>query len=158
MITTYLQMLNSSLLRKKDLLEQILNLTIKQNESFQDPEHTIEIMEQCVSQKEPLIAKLNELDAGFDTVYQRIKEYVVKGKKEYQQEIEQLQATILIVTEIGARIQSMEQNNKMKFDVFSKEKRQEIKQFKMSNKTVASYYKNMTGKTQGESYFIDKKK
>ena len=151
-------MLNSSLTRKKSLLEEILLLTEEQNHAFQDEKSTIEIMEQCVTKKEPLIGKLNEIDEGFDMVYSKIKEYVLTDPNQYKNEIEQLKKSILSVTELSVKIQSLEQSNKLKFEVYSKGKRQEIKQFKMSNKTVSSYYKNMTGKPQGDSYFIDKKK
>lgn len=158
MITTYLQMLNSSLTRKKDLLEEILVLTEEQNRAFQDENSTIEIMEQCVNKKEPLIGKLNEIDEGFDMVYSKIKEYVLFDPNQYRNEIGQLQKSILSVTELGVKIQCLEQSNKLKFEVYCKGKRKEIKQFKMSNKTVSNYYKSMTGKPQGEAYFIDKKK
>lgn len=158
MIATYLQMLNSSLKRKVTILEQILTITEEQNLSFANEKTTIEIMEQCVLKKEPLIHQLNEMDAGFDSVYSKIKEIVQQDKNIYKDEIEQLQQSIIKVTELSVKIQTLEQNNKIKFEVYSRNKKQEIKQFKVSNKTVSTYYKNMTGKTQGQSYFYDKKK
>ncbi len=158
MISTYLQMLNSSLKRKVAILEQILTFTEEQNLSFANEKTTIEIMEQCVLKKEPLIHQLNEMDAGFDSVYSKIKEIVQQDKNIYKDEIGQLQQSIVKVTELSIKIQTLEQNNKLKFEVYSRNKKQEIKQFKVSNKTVSSYYKNMTGKTQGQSYFYDKKK
>ncbi len=158
MITTYLQMLNSSLIRKKTLLEKILKLTEEQHHAFQEEKDTILILEECVLKKEPLIRQLNEIDEGFDMVYSKIKESVITDPKQYKNEISELQKSILSVTELGVKIQSLEQMNKLKFEVYSKERRQEIKQFKMSNRTVTNYYKSMTGNPQGDSYFIDKKK
>ena len=158
MITTYLQMLNSSLIRKKTLLEKILKLTEEQHHAFQEEKDTILILEECVLRKEPLIRQLNEIDEGFDMVYSKIKESVITDPKQYKNEISELQKSILSVTELGVKIQSLEQMNKLKFEVYSKERRQEIKQFKMSNRTVTNYYKSMTGNPQGDSYFIDKKK
>lgn len=158
MIATYLQMLNSSLIRKVEILEELLELTEEQNLAFTNENSTFEVIEQCVEKKEPLIRQINEMDNGFDSVYSKIKDAVYKNKELYRSELQQLQESIVKVTELSVKIQTLEQNNKLKFEVFSNNKRQEIKQFKVSNKTVSTYYKNMTGKPQGESYFYDKKK
>ena len=157
-INTYLQMLNESLQKKMSVLNQIYELTQQQDICFQDEKQVIEIMERCVSEKEPLLKQLTKLDQGFDLVYSKIKSFVLEDTKEHQAEILKLQNSISDITSLSVKIQSLEQGNKRKFELFLSNKKQEIKQFKVSNRTASNYYKNMTGKPQGESYFIDKKK
>ena len=115
-------------------------------------------MERCVNEKEPLLNQLAKLDEGFDLVYSKIKRFVLEDSKEYQTEVLRLQNSISDITSLSVKIQTLEQGNKRKFELFLASKKQEIKQFKVSNRTASNYYKNMTGKPQGEAYFIDKKK
>jgi predicted nuclease with TOPRIM domain len=157
-INTYLQMLNESLQKKMSVLKQIYELTKQQDLCFQDEKEVVEIMERCVNEKEPLLKQLTKLDEGFDIVYSKIKSFVLESTKEHQTEILKLQNSISDITSLSVKIQTLEQGNKRKFDLFLSNKKKEIKQFKVNNRTASNYYKSMTGKPQGESYFIDKKK
>jgi flagellar biosynthesis/type III secretory pathway chaperone len=157
-MNTYLQMLNESLQKKMLVLNQIYELTKQQDSCFQDENSVIDVMERCVKEKEPLLQQLTKLDEGFDLVYSKIKQFVLENKKEHQAELLKLQNSISDITSLSIKIQSLEQGNKRKFELFLASKKNEIKQFKVSNRTASNYYKNMTGKPQGESYFIDKKK
>jgi tRNA U55 pseudouridine synthase TruB len=157
-IGTYLRMLDESLQKKLAVLGQIYELTQQQELCFQGDNEVLEIMEQCVTHKEPLLKQLTMLDEGFDIVYSKIKDDVIKRKKEYQAEITMLQKSITDITSLSVKIQTLEQGNKLKFELYLSNQKKEIKQFKVSNRTASNYYKNMTGKPQGESYFIDKKK
>lgn len=158
LIGTYLQMLNESLHKKLSIMNQIYELTKQQDLCFQDENKVIEEMEQCVTEKEPLLLQLAKLDEGFDLVYDKIKSYVQGNTKEYSVEIKNLQQSILDITSLSVKIQTLEQGNKRKFELYLSSKKKEIKQFKVNNRTASNYYKSMTGNPQGESYFIDKKK
>jgi tRNA U55 pseudouridine synthase TruB len=157
-IGTYLRMLDESLKKKLAVLYQLYELTKQQDSCFQGENEVLEIMEQCVVHKEPLLKQLTMLDEGFDIVYSKIKDDVIKQAKEYQSEITDLQKSISDIASLGVKIQTLEQGNKLKFELYLSNKKKEIKQFKVSNQTASNYYKSMTGKPQGESYFIDKKK
>jgi tRNA U55 pseudouridine synthase TruB len=157
-IGTYLRMLNESLQKKLTVLTQIYELTKQQEFCFQGENEVLEIMEQCVVHKEPLLEQLTMLDEGFDIVYSKIKDDVSTQSKEYQAEITKLQKSISDITSLSVKIQTLEQGNKLKFELYLSNKKKEIKQFKVNNRTASNYYKSMTGKPQGESYFIDKKK
>lgn len=158
LIGTYLHMLNESLQKKLFIMNKIYELTKQQDLCFQDENEVVEVMEQCVAEKEPLLLQLAKLDEGFDLVYDKIKTYVQDNTKEYSLEIKNLQQSILDITSLSAKIQTLEQGNKRKFEFYLSSKKKEIKQFKVNNRTASNYYKSMTGNPQGESYFIDKKK
>lgn len=157
-IGTYLLMLNESLQKKKAIMQQILELTMQQNLCLHEEKEVVETMERCVIEKEPLIQQLSKLDEGFDLVYAKVKSYVLDNTKEYATELKKLQESILEVTSLSVKIQTLEQGIKLNFELYLSSKKKEIKQFKVNNRTASNYYKNMTGQPQGESYFIDKKK
>lgn len=155
---TYLQMLNESLQQKLVILNKIYELTKKQDQCFGDEDEVIPMMEYCVEAKEPLLEQLSKLDQGFDLVYSKIKGQVSENINKHKTEVEKLQTSISEITSLSVKIQALEQSNKIKFETYLNCKKTEIKQFKVNNKTASNYYKSMTGKHQGESYFIDKKK
>lgn len=155
---TYLTILISSLTRKKEVLEKILVLTKQQEVILTQRTPSMDQLNECMKNKEPLIQEIISLDQGFDSVYQRTKEELKNNKDKYKSEIGKLQELISKVTDLGIKIQTVEGSNKRRIEMFFSSKKQEIKQFQQSNQTVTNYYKNMTGHSQGESYFIDKKK
>ena len=101
---------------------------------------------------------MNQLDVGFDSVYNRIKDELISNKYKYQPEIQKMQTLITELTELSVKLQVMEERNKVKMQNCMIAQRQKIKQSKVSSQSAASYYKNMANQHQGQSYFLDKKK
>lgn len=155
---TYIEVLIHSLQKKVQVLDDVIALT-KEQEILLEKSESMDMDEfnQTIDKKGHLIDQINELNDGFEKLYDRIKEEL-KNKKEYSMEIMQLQDLIKIVTEKSVKIQVVEKQNYVKFQYYLKTKSTEIKEFKQSTKTVSSYYKNMASQHQGQSYFIDKKK
>ena len=52
----------------------------------------------------------------------------------------------------------LEKSNKAKLETLMVNQRKKIKNLRLGNETVASYYKNMSNQSEGRSYFYDKKK
>ena len=156
---TYIEILIYSLQTKVQVLDDIIGLT-KQQEVLltQSSSMDIDKFNRITEEKGPLIDQVNELNDGFETLYNRIKEEFVSHKMEYAAEISKLQELIKTVTEKSVEIQVTEKRNFVKLQVYLEAKKSEIKEFKKSSKTVSSYYKNMTNQHQGQSYFLDKKK
>ena len=99
-----------------------------------------------------------EIDKGFDSVFNKIGSTIKANPQEYRQQILELQNLIRTITDIGVEIEGLENKNKEKFSKFILAKREEIKDFKKSNNTAASYYKNMSNQHQEwKSYFVDRK-
>ncbi len=70
-----------------------------------------------------------------------------------------MQNFISIITSLGVEIENLEHKNKEKFKNFIVSKRNGIKDFKVSNKTAVSYYKNMSNQhREWQSYFVDSRK
>lgn len=154
---TYLSLLEDSLKKKNRLLDQLLKLTQEQEKLIKEEDIEDDKFDKTIEEKEPIIEKVTELNIGFEQVYDRIKEGLVSNKDKYHEEIQSLQRLIQELTDKGVRLQALEKRNKVNIELYLKDKRNDIKNFKLSNKTVSNYYKNMANQSQEESYFFDKK-
>lgn len=155
---TYLKILNESLIEKINILNRIYEFTEQQNLCFQNEKEVFEVFEQCMDAKESLLKEMKMLDAGFDSVYESLKEYIKINASLHRIEITKLQRNIRDVTTLSIKIQNLEQSTKQKFQLYLSIRKNEIRQFNISNRSVSNYYKQMTGSLQGESFFIDKQK
>lgn len=155
---TYLAIMIDSIRKKEDILEQLLSCTKEQNKILSANTVDIDAFNKMVEEKEILLRKIQKLDDGFEQLYLKVQEELKLHKALYQEEIKTLQLLITAISEKGIQIETLEQANRMKFELYLSQKRNEIKQFKVGNKTVSNYYKNMSGKAMETSYFLDKKK
>lgn len=161
-IRVYVNILSDSLRKKLDVLQELFSLIKKQNEilSEKDTEKVdIDGFDHAFEEKEKLIKKMQELDNGFDSVYKKVGSFLAENKQEYKQDILQMQNLIRSITDTGIKLESLEQQNKTKFNTFIRNKRHEISSFKQSNRVATSYYQNMSNQhREWQSHFLDKKK
>lgn len=155
--TTYIKILKDILIKKQNLLDKILDTTVLQEECLAN-EFNLEQFDTLIQTKEDYILQINSVDDGFEKVFERIGEVITKKKHEYQKEILELQSLIKKITETSAMIQTKEKNVKTKVESYMSGKKKEIKNYKVSSRTVGSYYKNMSEQYNNESFFLDKKK
>lgn len=155
---TYLKILNESLIKKINILNHIYEITEQQNSSFHNEKEVIEVFERCMDAKDSLLKEMKMLDDGFDRIYESLKDYLKNNASVHRTEVMNLQNNIREITGLSIKIQNLEQSTKQKFQVFLNSRKNEIRQFKLNNRSVSNYYKQMTGSLQGESFFIDKQK
>lgn len=158
-INTYISVLHGSLRKKLDLIKKLLELTKEQNKILNQETIDIDNFDRLVNKKEVKINEMLEIDRGFQTVFNKISSVIKESPQQYRQQILEMQNFIRAITDIGVEIENLEQKNKEKFNKFLASKRSDIKNFKVSNKTAVSYYKNMSNQhREWQSYFIDSKK
>lgn len=155
---TYINILISSLEQKIQLLNQIIEITTVQSNILNNPSKEPEEMEKTFAQKEQIIAQIDSLDSGFQSIFSRVKEEIGQNKDQYKEEILLMQDKIAKLTDISVEIQALEERNKSKMQVYFSTQQTKIKEYRTTNKTAASYYKNMANQHHGESVFFDKKK
>lgn len=157
--STYIKVLLDSMKKKERIMQYLLGETKEQKQILLVEPFDIDNFEKSIERKELLIEQLNQLDDGFETTYQRVKEELSKGRKKYQIEIIELKELISSVTDISVKIQALEQRNKKSMEQCLIKQKQEIKQIKMSSQTALKYYNNMSNQYQNNhSYFLDNKK
>ena len=155
--TTYVHILIDTLTKKNSLLDKLIQITTMQEEYITLTPPDIDNFETSLNEKETLIEKINELDEGFEKIYEHVKEEITSNKINHKEDILELQSLIKQVTEKSAKLQALEIRNKKSLEIFFSNKKKEIKDFKQSSKTASNYYKNMMNQQSGESYFLDKK-
>lgn len=77
---TYIDIMIQSLEKKEQVLDRIIELDIKQKNQLEDPQLTPDDFDEVVEAKSRLIDQLNNLDSGFEKLFERI-----KGRTEWSQ-------------------------------------------------------------------------
>lgn len=156
---TYTLILTDSLKKKEGVLEKLLMLTEDQRMLLSgSDELNMDEFEEIIIKKDTKLKELETLDQGFELIYEKVKDSFPLHKSELSKEINSLQSVITKITDQGVKLEAVEQENKRKLELYLLQKRSQIKNFKMSNKTVSNYYKSMSGYTEDSSYFMDKRK
>ena len=134
----YVDIMLQSLKKKVTVLNQIIELNRRQK-ILLPPES----LEQNLSDKDQMIRKLNELDEGFEELYNRVKDELQAQRAQYVSQISQMQDLIKEITEKSAMIQTQELRNKEKAMQKFSGIREQVKGVRNSQKVVKQYYQNM---------------
>lgn len=154
----YVDIMIDSLVKKEELLKQIVDYNEAQQTIVTAPEFKEEAFEKNVADKGEVVEKILQLDEGFNSVFNRIKEELQNNKKKYAKDIERLKTLVASVTELGVRIQAQELRNKQLVEKRFAQMRKELSQAKRTTSTANVYYKNVNNLNQYESHFLDQKK
>lgn len=153
----YLQIMIDSLIKKKDILQKVVNYNIEQEQIIKEAEFDGEAFQKNMECKSECIDELNRLDEGFQMVYDRVKEDVQMYKQNYKQDIEKLQSLIREVSSLSASIQAQESRNRIQVERRFRQLKSDTKTAKRSMSMANQYYKNMS-RVSAEPQFMDKKK
>lgn len=156
-VHTQMDMLEKCLECKKNLLMQLLEQTREQEAVLNTEPFSEQAFEAIMASKAEMLDLLQKYDQGFETTFGKIKATVIADKEAYRAQVERMQRLISEVTDIGVKIQALEQQNKRKLELYLSSKKGQIKNFNVNNRTVANYYKTMSAASRGEAYFMDKK-
>lgn len=155
---TYVNMMLDSLKKKDSILDKIIELNNVQTELAKQPELDMDAFSATVEQKQELIDKMQEMDDGFQSLYDRVKEELQVNRARYAEEIRQMQAYIKQLSEKSVQIQTQEEKNRLTLQGHFARMKQEIRTAKKSVQVAADYYKNMSKLNVVDSQFMDKKK
>ena len=156
--TIYIHILLDTLYKKDKLLVAITELTREQEKLLAKGEFSLEDFESFMAEKEKLIQELNQLEDGFELLYQRL-EKISPEDSELKESILDAQQLIRNITDKSVALQAMEARNKEKLLLFLAGKRREIRSFHDGIRVAEKYQSNMGNQhREGQSYFMDKKK
>ena len=91
---TYIDIMIQSLEKKEQVLDRIIELDIKQKNQLEDPQLTPDDFDEVVEAKSRLIDQLNNLDSGFEKLFERTKEELNGHKEDYKEQIRTMQEHI----------------------------------------------------------------
>lgn len=153
----YLQIMTSSLEKKKKILQDIVDYNVEQERIVASGEFDGDKFQKNMENKAECIDMLNVLDEGFQSVYDRVKADVEMYKQNYKADIQRLQQLIKEVSALSATIQAQESRNKLQIERKFRELKQETKTAKRSVSMANKYYQNMS-RVSSEPQFMDSKK
>ena len=153
----YLQIMTSSLEKKKKILQDIVDYNVEQERIVTSGEFDGDKFQKNMENIAECIDMLNALDEGFQSVYDRVKADVEMYKQNYKADIQRLQQLIKEVSALSATIQAQESRNKLQIERKFRELKQETKTAKRSVSMANKYYQNMS-RVSSEPQFMDHKK
>lgn len=154
----YIEILRDSLLKKIELLDELIKVNEEQKNIITGSEFMYENFDMIIDKKNILIKELNSLDDGFASVYNRVKELLEEEKDEHKEDIARLKELITQVTDRMVTLGVSEKNNKELLDKRTNELKREVKTARTSNKVAVDYYQSMNKLNVIEPQFMDKKK
>ena len=155
----YVKMLEESLDKKVELLRQLQGLNQEQKEILEDSESSPDELDDNIEKKSSIIDRLDKMDDGFQSIYDKIKDEISNNKEEYVTEIKHMQELISLIMDLSSDVQAKELQNKELAKAKFSYVRSQIRETRHGQKAVASYYASMMNNTGYEdSQFWDQKK
>lgn len=153
----YLRILEESLHKKLQVLEQIENYNEKQRQIFESDQVDLDQFDASIEEKGELIAQVSKLDEGFETLYANLAEELKGNREKYAGQIRVLQQLVREVTDKSVSVQAQEARNKALIEEYFAKEREGIRKGRKSSKAAYDYYRNMSRPTYMTSQFMDSK-
>ena len=153
----YIDIMLQSLEKKEVVLDRIIEANVRQEAVLKNPEGDPEEFDETVETKGVLIEQLEQLDSGFQKLFDHMKEELDGQRESYAKQIEQMQIHIRSITDKSVQIQAQEARNKdLMTQKFARIKEM-AKQTRASSNMVNQYYKNMSKLNVVDPQFLDDK-
>ncbi len=158
MSENYLKVLIESQNKKLRLLEEAEQLDKEILDLIREEEADMDAIDANMTAKGALIEKLDELDDGFESIYEKIRTDLQEHKDLYKNEIRILQNQISQITEKTVKIRALEERSRREIEAFFENRKKKIRAEKSSVKIANAYAVNMRRINKVDSFFVDKKK
>ncbi len=153
----YINVMLDTTKKKLSLLIELYDLSLIQSEIIKKDFVEWDEFDENVDKKDEIVDKINSLDEGFETLYQRVKEDLENNKESYTKEINELKELIKSITEKSVDIKALEMHNKTQIEQKFNEARQQIKKSKMGTEAAAKYYQKVNKLNVVDPQLMDKK-
>lgn len=152
------KILLQSLKKKNQILDQLISHNECQEELLKKEELNMDQLDQMLDTQSRLVEELDQLDQGFEAVYDRTREEIIGNKEKYRTEIGQMQECIQQITAKIATINAGNMRNKMLAENQFRKQKQAIGQNKSMKKAASNYYNSMNNLNHVSPQFYDSKK
>lgn len=153
----YLKILEESLRKKLQVLDEIQAYNEKQKQVFQSDSVELDEFDAAVEEKGKLIEQISKLDEGFETLYSNVAKELEANKEKYAGQIQTLKQLVQQVTEKGVSVQAQEARNKALIEAYFAKERNQLRQGRQSSKVAYDYYKSMSNTNTVPPQFLDSK-
>ena len=138
MMGNYLKILEESLHKKLQVLDEIQAYNEKQRKIFQSEDIKLDEFDAAVEEKGKLIEQVSRLDEGFETLYANVAKQL-EGNRE------------------SVSVQAQEARNKALIEAYFTNERSQLRQGRQASKAAYGYYKNMNNSNVVPPQFLDSK-
>ncbi len=153
----YLKILEESLRKKLQVLDEIQAYNEKQKQVFQSDSVELDEFDAAVEEKGKLIEQISKLDEGFETLYSSVAKELDGNREKYTKQIQTLKQLIQQVTEKGVSVQAQEARNKALIEAYFAKERNQLRQGRQASKVAYDYYKSMSNADTVPPQFLDSK-
>jgi len=155
---TYVDIMIQSLNKKLQVLDKIMEKNQIQKALLEDSNSDVDEFDKVVEDKGGLIQQLEQLDSGFDKLYERVKQALKEDKDTYAEKIAVMQELIRKITDRSMEIQVQEARNKELMIQKIAFVKNTAKNLRTNKKAVSQYYQNMMQLNYVDPQFLDNKK
>lgn len=152
------EILLQSLLKKREVLDQLIELGQRQEEILKLEELDMDGLNALLEEQGNLVEQLDRLDQGFELVYDRCRDQIMGHKDLYQKEIRAMQECIQEITAKISTINACNMRNKVAAESHFRREKQEISQNVSKTKVARNYYNSMNKLNYVSPQFYDSKK
>lgn len=157
MVKQYLKMLDQSLDQKKQMLDEMIEMTATQKVSLEKDPVDWTGFDDLVGKKAEMIERLDRMDDGFESVYDRIREELVRDKEQHKEFVAEIQKKIQAVSDASATLMAAERRNKELVEVKMADEKKKLQQRKTTSKVASNYYRSMNKVNLIDPQLMDKK-
>ena len=118
----------------------------------------MDAFDEAINQQGFYIEELDKLDQGFETVYDRVREELLRDKARYRMEIIRMKEMIQQITDKIVTLNAGNMRNKMLAEAQFKKKKLAIGSGVSKNRVATNYYNNMNNLNYVSPQFYDNKK
>ena len=157
----YIQIMIDSLEKKSIILSRLIDkntsqMKILEGKSFEEVDwDSFNIL---VAEKEAEITRINEMDEGFQALYDRVGEQLRDNKDRYADQIRHMQSLITELEDKSIKIRTGEERNRATIEKTFSGRKKDIKQARTNLKVATSYYNTMSKALEVGPTSVDKKK
>lgn len=152
------QILLRSLEKKNELLDQMISLNSVQEGILKQEEFDMDAFDAAIDRQSACVEELDKLDQGFETVYDRVRDELMRNREQYRSEIARMQEQIQQITDKIVTLNAGNMRNKMLAENQFKKKQQAIGSGVSKNRAAVNYYNNMNNLNYVKPQFYDNKK
>ena len=158
MTESYLEMMEESLKQKVEVLESIEKENLIQKGILEDTEHFDgDGFDAAIDRKSVLIRRIEELNEGFDSLFNRVKDELEGNREKYRDQIRIYQDLIRKITDLSNAIEVQERRNRDLAKSHFQGMNDRINQNRRSNQAAYNYYQTMNKSKVVPPQFYDSK-
>lgn len=152
------QILRESLEKKNRVLDEIIRENGLQEKILGAEELDMDALDASTDRMDAFAEQLEQLDQGFEALYDRIREELVTNKESYRDEIKVMQELIGQITDKVVKINAARMRNERQAKVQFQKTRDQIGKTASKVRASRNYYNNMNRLNYVGPQFYDNKK